>query len=121
MCRGTQVASLLGTDPAGLLKNICDLFKVEDAVEAQPLLRQPIFGPGILTTAMVEKDHDVLHLQPRCLQLGDALKHAAARDQDVVHHDNGFTFIEFTLDHATGAMGFYLLPWVHQRFMQLQR
>ena len=46
MCRGTQVASLLGIDPAGLLKNIRDLFKVEDAVEAQPLLRQPIFYDG---------------------------------------------------------------------------
>jgi hypothetical protein len=62
MCRATQVASLLGTDSAGLLKNIRDLFKVEDAVEAQPMLCQPIFGAGILTTAMVEKDHDVLHL-----------------------------------------------------------
>ena len=37
---------LIGTDPAGLLKNIRDLFKVEDAVEAQPLLRQPIFYDG---------------------------------------------------------------------------
>ena len=37
---------LIGTDPAGLLKNIRDLFKVEDAVEAQPMLRKPIFYDG---------------------------------------------------------------------------
>ena len=73
-----------------------------------------------MVAAMVDEHHHVLHLQARALQLADALKDAAAGDQDVVYHHHPVALLEIALDQAPGAVGLHLLAGIDQRLVQLQ-
>ena len=71
-----------------------DLLDVEHGVAAVPRRSQALPGLAVVVTAVVDKHHHIFHHQPRALELGDALQHAAAGDQDVVDHHHPIAGIE---------------------------
>ena len=120
MLGGAQFLGLLRADASSRFEHIADGVQRQHRLEAKTLVFQSFLGAGVITAAMVEKHHHILHAQAGVFEFGDSFQHAAPGDQDVVDHRNGFSFVELTFHESPGAMGFHFLAWVDQRFVQLQ-